>query len=97
MGLGASSDLIPPLAFIGGYVGVLAGLFSASTARKRTGASSWWAKRWEGAMGRWLTKLASINLGPRTAAADRPTEMAIAFSALALFEELPKGRAAIPW
>jgi hypothetical protein len=41
-------------------------------------------------MGRWLTKLASIKLGARAAAADRPTEMAIAFSAQALYDELPK-------
>ena len=90
MVMGASLDWIPPLAFIGGYVGVLSGLLSASTARMRTGADSWWAQRWEGAMGRLLTKLASLNLGARAAAADRPTEMAIAFSAQALFEELPK-------
>jgi chromosome segregation ATPase len=41
-------------------------------------------------MGRWLTKLARIKLGARSAAADRPTEMAIAFSARALYDELPK-------
>jgi chromosome segregation ATPase len=41
-------------------------------------------------MGRVLAKLASIKLGARTAAADRPTEVAIAYSAQALFDELPK-------
>ena len=41
-------------------------------------------------MGRWLAKLASIKLGARSAGADRPTEMAIAFSAQALYDELPK-------
>ena len=41
-------------------------------------------------MGRWLTKLARIKLGARSAGADRPTEMAIAFSAQALYDELPK-------
>jgi len=41
-------------------------------------------------MGRWLTKLARIKLGARSAATDRPTEMAIAFSAQALYDELPK-------
>ncbi|HEY8175268.1 MAG TPA: serine/threonine-protein kinase [Gemmatimonadaceae bacterium] len=90
MGLGASFDWLPALAFISGGLWPLAGLFGASTARMRTGAGSWWAKRWDGKLGRWLTKLASINLGARAAAADRPTEMAIAFSAQALFEELPK-------
>ena len=41
-------------------------------------------------MGQWLAKLASIKLGARSAGADRPTEMAIAFSAQALYDELPK-------
>ena len=41
-------------------------------------------------MGRWLTKLARIRLGARSAAADRPTEIAIAFSAQALYDELPR-------
>ena len=41
-------------------------------------------------MGRWLAKLARIKLGARSAGADRPTEMAIAFSAQALYDELPK-------
>ena len=88
--MGFTLDWLPPLAFLGGGVGILAGLFSATTARMRTSDSSWWAKRWDGAMGRWLTKLASINLGARAAAADRPTEMAIAMAAEGMFEELPK-------
>src|SRR5205814_8275558 len=66
------------------------GVFSATTSRARSSNGSWWAKRWEGAMGRCLTKLARIKLGARSAAADRPTEMAIAFSAQALYDELPK-------
>lgn len=41
-------------------------------------------------MGHWLAKLARIKLGTRSAGADRPTEMAIAFSAQALYDELPK-------
>jgi hypothetical protein len=79
-----------PLAFISGATWPIAGVLSATTWRARSSKDSWWAKRWEGLMGRWLTKLASIRLGPRAAAADRPTEMAIAFSAQALFDELPK-------
>jgi hypothetical protein len=68
----------------------IAGVFSATTSRARSNTGSWWAKRWEGALGRWLAKLASIKLGARSAAADRPTEMAIAFSAQALYDDLPK-------
>jgi hypothetical protein len=68
----------------------IAGVFSATTSRARSNKGSWWAKRWEGAMGRWLAKLACIKLGARSAGTDRPTEMAIAFSAQALYDELPK-------
>jgi chromosome segregation ATPase len=68
----------------------IAGVFSATTSRARSNQGSWWARRWEGAMGRWLTKLARLKLGARSAAADRPTEMAIAFSAQSLYDELPK-------
>lgn len=90
MYLGSSLDALPALAMVGGFVGILAGMLSASTTRVRAGTGSWWAKRWEGPMGRWLARLASIKLGPRAAAADRPTEMALAFSAQALFDELPR-------
>ena len=50
-------------------------------------------KFWKGRIGRWLFKLARIGL-PRgmmaPAAADRPTEVALGFAALDLFEALPK-------
>jgi len=87
--LGATAHWLLPFAFISG-MWPLAGVFSATTSRARSNSGSWWARRWEGAMGRWLTKLAGIKLGARSAAADRPTEMAIAFSAQALYDELPK-------
>jgi len=87
--LGATAHWLLPFAFISG-MWPIAGVFSATTSRARSNEGSWWAKRWEGVMGRWLTKLASIKLGARSAAADRPTEMAIAFSAKALYDELPK-------
>ena len=88
--LGAPYAWLFPVGFVSGVLAPAAGLFSATTARVRAGSGSWWARRWEGVMGRVLTKLASINLGQRTAAADRPTEIAIAYSAQALFDELPK-------
>jgi serine/threonine protein kinase len=87
---GSMTPWLPGLIFTSGFIWPITGMLSANTTRIRTGVGSWWAKRWDGAMGRWLTKLASIRLGARTAAADRPTEMAIAFSAEALFDELPK-------
>jgi serine/threonine-protein kinase len=87
--LGATAHWLLPFAFISG-MWPIAGVFSVTTSRARSNEGSWWAKRWEGTMGRWLTKLARIKLGVRSAAADRPTEMAIAFSAQALFDDLPK-------
>ena len=86
---GATAHWLLPFAFVSG-MWPIAGVFSATTSRARSNKGSWWAKRWEGAMGRWLTKLARVKLGTRSAAADRPTEMAIAFSAQALYDELPK-------
>ena len=87
--LGATAHWLLPFAFVSG-MWPIPGVFSATTSRARSSKGSWWAKRWEGTMGRWLTKLARIKLGARSAAADRPTEMAIAFSAQALYDELPK-------
>ena len=87
--LGATAHWLLPFAIVTG-MWPIAGVFSATTSRARSGKGSWWAKRWEGTMGRWLSKLARIKLGARSAAADRPTEMAIAFSAQALYDELPK-------
>lgn len=87
--LGATAHWLLPFAFVSG-MWPIAGVFSATTSRARKNEGSWWAKRWDGVMGRWLAKLARIKLGARSAAADRPTEMAIAFSAQALYEELPK-------
>src|SRR5438105_2427769 len=49
MSLGATSDWLMPLAFASGFIGPVAGIFSASTARIRAGDGSWWANRWAGA------------------------------------------------
>ena len=89
LALGATAHWLLPFAFISG-MWPIAGVFSATTSRARSNEGSWWAKRWDGVMGRWLAKLARIKLGARSAGADRPTEMAIAFSAHALYDELPK-------
>ena len=87
--LGATAHWLLPFAFVSG-MWPIAGVFSATTSRARGNEGSWWAKRWEGLMGRFLTKLARIKLGARSAGADRPTETAIAFSAQALYDQLPK-------
>ena len=87
---GTTGDWIWPVVFSSGAVYPITGLLSATSYRARRSAESWWAKRWEGTMGRWLAKLASVKLGRRAAAPDRPTEMAIVFSAQAILDELPK-------
>jgi serine/threonine-protein kinase len=74
----------------GAYVGILASVLSNRWLRLRRGVGSFWADRWRGRMGRVLSKIASISLGPRALVAERPTEIAIALSADALFNELPK-------
>jgi eukaryotic-like serine/threonine-protein kinase len=89
LAVGATAHWLLPFAFVSG-MWPIAGVFSATTSRARSNSGSWWARRWEGTMGRWLTRLARIKLGARSAAADRPTEMAIAFSARALYDELPR-------
>jgi eukaryotic-like serine/threonine-protein kinase len=89
LALGATAHWLLPFAFVSG-MWPITGVFSATTSRARSSKGSWWAKRWEGTMGRWLTTLARVKLGARSAAADRPTEMAIAFSAQSLYDELPK-------
>jgi hypothetical protein len=87
---GAPYPWLPPAALLSAYVGIFAGVASLRWRRLRLGVGSFWANRWQGAWGRFLTKVASIKLGARSVSADRPTEMAIAISAQALFEELPK-------
>jgi hypothetical protein len=89
LAFGATADWLWPVIFATSAIYPITGLAGATTSRRRQSGVSWWAKRWDGRLGRWLAKLASINLGRRTAAADRPTEMAIAFSAQALLDELP--------
>ena len=87
---GATSGWLPPILLITTYIGLISSLLSNRWLSLREGSGSFWAKRWNGVMGRLLTRLASIKLGPRAVLADRPTEVAIALSAQALFDELPK-------
>jgi serine/threonine-protein kinase len=72
-------------------VGVISGVFSVRWYRIRKGtAANWLIKLWRGPIGGFLAKIASINLGTRTAAADRPTEMAIAMNAEEMYAKLSK-------
>jgi len=87
---GGSNPALPAVAGFGAYFGLLAGALSRRWRALRTGSGSFWAQRWQGLMGRVLTRLASIKLGPRALLTDRPTEVAIALSAQAVYDELPR-------
>jgi serine/threonine-protein kinase len=72
-------------------VGIISGAFSLRWYRIRKGtAANWLVKFWRGPIGHFLAKVASINLGTRVVAADRPTEMAIATNAGEMYAKLPK-------
>lgn len=76
---------------VAGYVAVVGGLRWALGAWRREPRGSFWGKVWGGPVGRFLFRLAGLGVrrGPGVAPG-RPTELAIAFAADALFEELPR-------
>ena len=85
----------------GGGVAMLTGLITLFIAQSRRDVIGERRLRYFGGrLGRWMFKLAGLGLGPRAgvaAGSHRPTELAIAFAAEDLFDELPKEiRAAIP-
>jgi eukaryotic-like serine/threonine-protein kinase len=77
-------------AFFSGYLGVLGTIISRNWSRMRNGRGSLWTKFWQGKPGHLLGRIASFKLGQRTIAADRPTELAIAMSAEAVYASFPK-------
>jgi serine/threonine-protein kinase len=79
-----------PVAIAGLYVGAFATAFSSRWRRLRRGTGSVWSRLWSGKIGQQLARVASINLGDRAVPADRPTELAIAMSAEAMFATFPK-------
>ena len=81
---------VAPVAVIGLYFGLLGTAFSRRWRRLRRGNGSLWSKIWSGPVGKQIARVASINLGDRAVLADRPTEMAIAMSAEAMFATFPK-------
>jgi serine/threonine-protein kinase len=72
------------------YFGVLGTVFGSKWRRLREGRDSLWARIWRSAPGRLLGRIASIGVGHRAIPAERATELAIAISAEALFDGLPK-------
>ena len=82
--------VLPPIAFGSLYAGTIMTIVSTKWRRLRRGTGSQLAKIWDGPLGRALTGAAQYRLGRRAIPADRPTELAIAMTAEALFDELPK-------
>jgi predicted Ser/Thr protein kinase len=81
---------VAPVGLIGLYFGLVGTAFSSRWGRMRRGTGSLWSKVWSGPIGKQLARVASIKLGDRPVLADRPTEMAIAMSAEAMFATFPK-------
>lgn len=79
-----------PVAIISLYMGTFATALSTRWRRLRRGSGSMWSKLWSGKIGEQLARIASFKLGDRAVPADRPTEMAIAMSAEAMFATFPK-------
>jgi serine/threonine-protein kinase len=74
--------------------GALAGLAMPGRRIKPTDpAKRLQSRLWNGRLGEWLTRIASLGMGRKAlpaASAHRPTEIAIGIAASALFESLPK-------
>jgi hypothetical protein len=84
-----SSDFVP-LAVLSGYAGVIGTAISSRWSRLRDGKGPRWSKSWTGWPGRLLGKVSSFKLGQRAVPANRPTELAIAMSAEAVYASFPK-------
>ncbi|MEP6617670.1 MAG: serine/threonine-protein kinase [bacterium] len=88
---GAGAPVLGSGAFAGLYVGTLATVFSRKWNRLRNGTASVLTRFWSGALGARLTAMAGFRLERRAVVpADRPTELAIAMSAEAIFTSLPR-------
>ena len=84
------SSVIAPLTIFGLYLGAFATSFSTRWRRLRRNTDSLWTRIWNSRFGHALGNAAALNLGDRAVAADRPTELAIAMSASALYDALPR-------
>ena len=72
------------------YVGAITTMFSSKWRRLRLGTGSVWSRFWSGRFGKRLVRIASVRIGERAVPEDRPTELAIAMSAEAMFGAFPK-------
>ena len=87
---GGPRSAFVPLAVMSGYAGIIGTIFSTKWRRLRSGAGSKWAEFWNGRVGKTLARAASFRLERREVPANRPTELAIAMSAEALFASFTK-------
>src|SRR5439155_21056592 len=88
--LAGHRHVLVPLAVIWAYVGIVGTVVSKKWSRLRNASDPLWSRFWQGRPGRLLARIASIRLGQRAVAANRPTELAIAMSAEAVFATLSK-------
>jgi serine/threonine-protein kinase len=79
-----------PVAFASFYIGGILALFSTKWQRLRSGKGSIWSRFWLGSIGQRLSQAAMFRLGDRAVPSNRPTELAIAMNAEAMFEAFPK-------
>jgi len=86
---GANRFLAPALA-LGGYAGLIGTIISSKWRRLRRASGPRTAEWWQGRVGRALARIAGFKLGQRAVPANRPTELAIAMSAEALYDGFPK-------
>lgn len=87
---GAPPGFVAPLTIMVGYGAGLTTILHQKWSRLRNNKTSKWENFWQGKWGKRLTKLAGFKLGRRAVPANRPTELAIAMSAEALYESFPK-------
>ncbi len=87
---GTMVTFVAPIAVTSMYVGIITTAFTQKWRRLRSATQASWSKFWSGRIGETLVKLAGYRLGSRAIPADRPTELAIAMSAEAMFDSLPR-------
>jgi serine/threonine-protein kinase len=88
--MGAPSQLVGPAAALGGYAGLIGTIISSKWRRLRRASSPKGAEWWQSRVGGVLARIAGFKLGQRAVPANRPTELAIAMSAEALYDGFPK-------
>jgi eukaryotic-like serine/threonine-protein kinase len=85
-----SPQLLAPVAALGAYAGVIGTILSGKWRRLRRASGPRGAEWWQSRVGRALARIAGFKLGQRAVPANRPTELAIAMSAEALYDAFPK-------